>query len=51
MAHIILAIFLILFGVNLLFGLLIPFWLTGGLALAAGILLLLERLRVRVDRK
>lgn len=51
MAHLILAIFLIVFGLNLLFGLSIPLWLTGGLALAAGILLALERFNVRGNRK
>lgn len=45
MAHLILAIFLIVFGLNVLFGLSIPMWVIGGLALAAGVLLALERLR------
>ena len=51
MAHLILAIFLIVFGINVLFGLSIPIWVIGGLALVSGILFLLERFRVRVDRK
>lgn len=51
MAHIFLALFLIVFGLNLTFGLGFPQWLTGSLALIAGILLILERFRVRVDRK
>jgi len=51
MAHIFLALFLLVFGLNLLFGLSIPFWVTGLLALIAGVLLLLEHFRVRVDRK
>ena len=51
MAHIFVALFLILFGLNLLFGFGFPLWLTGSLALIAGVLLLLERFRVRVDPK
>jgi hypothetical protein len=48
MAHIFLAIFLIVFGLNMLLGLSLPLWLLGILALIAGILLLLEAFRVRV---
>jgi uncharacterized membrane protein HdeD (DUF308 family) len=51
MAHIFLALFLLVFGVNLLFGLSIPIWVTGVLALIAGILLVMEHFRVRLDRK
>ena len=51
MAHLILALFLLVFGLNLLFGLSIPIWVTGLLALIAGVLLVLEHFRVRVDRK
>lgn len=51
LGHLFLAIFLIIFGLNLLFGLTIPVWITGILALVAGVLLLLERFSVRVDRK
>jgi uncharacterized membrane protein HdeD (DUF308 family) len=51
MARLLLALFLIVFGLNLLFGLAIPIWVTGLLALIAGILLALEHFRVRVDRK
>ena len=43
MAHIILAIFLIVFGLNIIMPLGIPMWVLGALALAAGILLLAER--------
>jgi hypothetical protein len=43
MAHIILAIFLIIFGLNIIVGLSIPMWVLGVLALAAGLLLLSER--------
>ena len=51
MAHLFLALFLIIFGLNLLFGLAIPIWVTGLLALIAGVLLVMERFGVRVDRK
>jgi uncharacterized membrane protein HdeD (DUF308 family) len=51
MAHLILALFLIIFGLNLLIGLSIPMWVIGLLALAAGVMLAMEHFRVRVDRK
>jgi uncharacterized membrane protein HdeD (DUF308 family) len=51
MANLFLALFLIVFGLNLLFGLSVPMWITGLLALIAGALLLMERFRVRVDKK
>lgn len=51
MAHLFLALFLLVFGLNLLVGLSIPTWITGLLAVVAGVLLGLERFRVRVDRK
>jgi len=51
MAHIVLALFLLVFGLNLLFGLSIPMWVTGLLAVIAGVLLIMERFGVRVDRK
>ena len=51
MAKIFLALFLIIFGLNLVFGLNIPIWVTGILALIAGALLLMERFSVRVDKK
>jgi hypothetical protein len=50
MAHLILALFLIVFGFNLLFGLGLPGWIPGLLALAAGVLLLIERFSGRVRR-
>ena len=43
MAHIVLAIFLIVFGVNIVAGLNLPIWILGVLALIAGVLLLAER--------
>jgi uncharacterized membrane protein HdeD (DUF308 family) len=51
MARLFLALFLLVFGLNLLFGLSIPIWVTGLLALIAGALLVMEHFRVRVDRK
>ena len=51
MAHLFLALFLIVFGLNLLFGLAIPIWVTGLLALIAGVLLVMERFGLRVNRK
>jgi uncharacterized membrane protein HdeD (DUF308 family) len=51
MAHLFLAIFLIIFGLNILIGLSIPMWVIGTLAVIAGVLLVLEHFRVRVDRK
>ena len=51
MAHLFLALFLVVFGLNLLFGLSIPIWVTGLLALIAGVLPVWEHFRLRVDRK
>lgn len=51
MGHILLAIFLLVFGLNILLGLGMPAWITGLLAISAGILLLIERFGVRIDRK
>ena len=51
MAHLFLALFLIVFGLNIIIGLSIPMWVIGILALVAGLLLLAERFRVRVDKK
>jgi uncharacterized membrane protein HdeD (DUF308 family) len=51
MAKIFLSLFLIVFGLNLIFGLSIPIWVTGILALVAGVMLLMERFSVRVDKK
>ena len=51
MAHLFVAIFLIIFGLNLTFGLSIPIWVTGLLALIGGVLLLLERFSLHVNRK
>jgi hypothetical protein len=51
MAHLFLALFLLVFGLNLLFGLSIPIWVSGLLALIAGLLLVMEHFRVRLDRR
>lgn len=51
MAQLLLALFLVVFGINLLFGIGLPAWLLGVLALAAGIVILADHYRVRVDRK
>lgn len=51
MANLFLALFLIVFGLNVLFGLSIPNWVTGLLALIAGVMLLMERFGVSVKRK
>ncbi len=51
MAHLFLAVFLIVFGLNILIGLSLPLWIIGTLAVIAGVLLILDHFRVRVDRK
>lgn len=51
MANILLALFLILFGLNMLFGLSLPLWLLGVLALAAGVAVLATCFGVTVKRK
>jgi|HubBroStandDraft_1064217.scaffolds.fasta_scaffold1532145_1 uncharacterized membrane protein HdeD (DUF308 family) len=51
MAKIFLALFLLIFGLNLVFGLNIPIWVTGVLALVAGAMLLMEYFSVRVEKK
>jgi hypothetical protein len=51
MAHLFLALFLLVFGLNLLFGLSIPIWVSGLLAFIAGLLLVMEQFRLRLGRK
>lgn len=51
MGNILLALFLLVFGLNALLGLSMPVWVLGALALAAGIFLLIERFGVRVERR
>jgi uncharacterized membrane protein HdeD (DUF308 family) len=51
MGIIFLGIFLIVFGLNIIFGLAIPVWVSGVLAVIAGVILLVERFRITVDRK
>lgn len=51
MAQLFVAIFLLVFGVNILLSLGIPSWVLGVLALVAGVLLLVERFGGRVERR
>jgi len=51
MAHLFVALFLIVFGLNILIGLSLPMWLVGLLAVIAGVMLVMEHFRVRIDRK
>jgi uncharacterized membrane protein HdeD (DUF308 family) len=51
MANLFLGLFLVVFGLNLLFNLSIPIWVTGVLAVVAGILLFVERCCVRTEKK
>jgi uncharacterized membrane protein HdeD (DUF308 family) len=51
MGQILLALFLLVFGLNALLSLSMPVWVLGALALAAGVFLLFERFGVRVDRR
>jgi hypothetical protein len=51
MAKIFLSLFLIVFGLNLLFGLSVPIWVTGLLALIAGVMLAMECFGVSVSKK
>jgi uncharacterized membrane protein HdeD (DUF308 family) len=51
MAKIFLALFLLIFGLNLVFGLNIPIWVTGVLALIAGVMILMEYFSVRVEKR
>ena len=43
MAHILLAIYLVLVGLNILVGINLPSWVIGAFAVAAGAMLLIER--------
>lgn len=51
MARVLLAVFLLVFGLNLLLGLGVPVRITGLLALIAGVTTLMDHFRIRVDRK
>lgn len=50
-AHIFLAIYLIIVGLTVLFGLSLPPWIAGLTALIAGVLLLANYIGVSVNRK
>jgi hypothetical protein len=51
MAHHFLAVFLIVFGFNIMFGLPIPIWVPGLLSVVAGVMLVLDHVRLRGNRK
>lgn len=51
MAHLALALFLLVFGLNILLGLSLPVWVIGVLAIIAGVLLVMERFGVGAGRK
>ena len=51
MARVFLAIFLLIFGLNLLIGLSIPTWVIGVAAVIAGVLLLLEQFNIGGRKK
>jgi hypothetical protein len=51
MPKLFLALFLVVFGLNLLLGLNIPIWVSGVLAVVAGVLMLMEFFSVRVQKK
>ncbi|MDB6093559.1 MAG: hypothetical protein JWM32_1121 [Verrucomicrobia bacterium] len=51
MSHIFLALYLIIVGLTILFGLNLPAWIAGILALVAGVLMLVERFGFRVSKK
>jgi hypothetical protein len=51
MAHILLAIFLLVFGLNIVVGLSLPTWILGLLALAAGLVMIAEQFSLRVKKK
>jgi uncharacterized membrane protein HdeD (DUF308 family) len=51
MSYLFLALYLIVVGLTILFGLTLPAWIAGLLALIAGILMLLARLGMRIERR
>lgn len=51
MSQIFLALYLIVVGLTILFGLNLPAWIAGVLALVAGILILVSRFGLRIDKK
>lgn len=51
MSRLALAVFLLIFGLNILLGLSIPVWVIGTLALVAGVLQLLEFINGRGSKK
>ena len=51
MTHLFLALFLIVFGLNILLGLSIPLWIIGVLAVIAGVLMLIGRFGLSVNKR
>lgn len=51
LAHLFLAIYLIIVGLTVLFGLSLPPWIAGLMALIAGVLMLAAQIGVSVHRK
>ena len=51
MSRLFLALYLLLVGLTILFGLNLPSWIAGVLALAAGALMILERFGVSFSKK
>ena len=51
MGTLLLAIFLLVFGLNIIVGLSLPTWILGVLAFAAGVVMLAERFGLRLKRK
>lgn len=51
MTRLFLALFLIVFGLNMLIGLSIPVWIIGLLAVIAGVMLGMEHFHVRLEKK
>ncbi len=50
-AHIFLAIYLIIIGLTVLFGLSIPSWVAGSVALIAGVLILASNFGLSLNKK
>jgi urea transporter len=51
MSQIFLALYLIIVGLSILFGLSLPSWIAGLLALIAGVLMLFGRFGLKFDKK
>jgi uncharacterized membrane protein HdeD (DUF308 family) len=51
MTHLALALFLLVFGLNLLIGLSLPIWVIGLLACIAGVMLVMDYFRARANQR